>query len=407
MTRAEPVGTPVWPDPEGGPLADAERIGVYLNNAATSWPKPEPVVRAMDACMRGAGSAMRQAGGEGARVMNACRDRLAELLDAPEPGRFVLLPGCTYALNLALFGLPWREGDGVVISGLEHHAVSRPARKLAARRGVRLGIAPYAPGRPFDLDWLETTLRAGGVRLVAVTAASNITGEVLPVREIVGLAHEHGALALVDAAQAAGLMPLSIREIGCDMLAFAGHKGLLGPLGVGGLWLRPGLTLDTLAEGGTGGDSGKHELSGSCPSTYEVGSHNLPAIAGLEAGVRWLLDLGVDTVRRHEHALASRLRNGLRAAPGLTFLGGEPEHGRTGVVSFTVDGVEPRTFADRLAAERGVASRAGFHCAPLAHETLGTIDRGGCVRLSVGFFNTESDVDEGVAAVRAVAGAPA
>lgn len=406
-----PVNPPKTPDAcafdpgeesDLAPIAQ-ENVRVYLNNAATTWPKPDPVIAAIEGCIRGAGSAMRQDGGTGGDLMSACRRTVARFLGAPTTDRLMLLPGCTYALNLAILGLPWQDGDVMVISGLEHHAVSRPARKLVARRGVRLETSPYAPGSPFDLEWLESVLKTGRVRLVATTMASNVTGEVLPTPQIVRLARAHGVLSLVDAAQAAGIRPVSIAELDCDMLAFAGHKGLLGPLGIGGLWLAEGITLETLAEGGTGGDSGKHEMSGSCPSNYEVGSHNLPAIAGLGAGVRWLSKLGVETVEHYENTLAARLRSGLGNIPGLTLWGADSELGRTGVVSFTFDGVNPKDTAARLADEHMIACRAGFHCAPLAHETIGTLPLGGTVRLSPGFFNTEADIDHAIAAVEAVA----
>ncbi len=376
-----------------------DEVRVYLNNAATTWPKPEPVITAVRDCLRGCGSAMRQAGGSGAGVMDLCRNAVAAFLNVPSPERLTFLPGCTYALNLALHGLDWHAGDVVAMSGLEHHAVSRPIRKVAERCGVRFEVSPYAPGRPFDLAWLEALLKRERVRLVAHSMASNVTGEILPTRDIVRLARAHGALTLVDSAQAAGLIPVDVAGIGCDMFAFAGHKGLLGPLGIGGLWAREGLQLDTIAEGGTGGDSGKHDMVARFPAGYEVGSHNLPAIAGLGAGVAWLAPIGPAAVHAYEGRLADRLRDALADLPGLRIIGGRPPEGCTAVVSFTVAGRAPRDIADQLAARFGVAARGGFHCAPLAHETLGTLPLGGTVRLSPGFFNIEADIDHAAQAV--------
>lgn len=397
-TPYEPLDPQRAEETDLAPL-DAASVRVYLNNAATTWPKPDPVIAAVDACLRHSGSAMRQDGGRGGDLMAACRGSIAELLNAGQPDRVTLLPGCTYATNLAILGLPWAPGDAIAISGLEHHAVSRPARKVSARLGVRLLVSPYRPGTPYDLDWLRARLVEGRVRLVATTYASNLTGEILPIAEIVALAKSHGALTLVDAAQAAGLIPIDLAALGCDMLAFAGHKGLMGPLGVGGLWLRPGLSLDTLAEGGTGGDSGKHELSGKVPSTYEVGSHNLPAIAGLHAGVRWLTALGVERLHRYEASLADALRSGLAEINGLRLLGAPTPQGRTPAVAFNAADasgrpIDPKRIAAELGNTHGIACRAGFHCAPLAHESAGTLELGGAVRLSPGFFNTHDDILE-------------
>ncbi|MEM7622830.1 MAG: aminotransferase class V-fold PLP-dependent enzyme [Planctomycetota bacterium] len=411
---------------------------IYLNNAATTWPKPDPVLRAVDDCLKGPAAAMRQeigatggtgkdGGGKG--VMDACREIVSDLLNIPHPERLSLLPGCTYAINLAMHGQPWAAGDRLVISGLEHHAVSRPARKIARDHGVVLEISPYARNRPFDLEWLEATLKAGCVRMVAVTASSNVTGQVLPIAEITRLAKQHGVMVLIDAAQAAGVLPLDVAalaggdpDMGPDMVAFAGHKGLFGPLGIGCLYTRPGLKLRTLAEGGTGGDSGKHEMTNDAPSLYEVGSHNLPAIAGLAAGARWVASLGVEAVHAYEGALSSRLREGLAELPGVTVVAGGDDcapHGRTPVVSFTHAEKTPKEISGALA-RRGISTRAGFHCAPLAHETIGTLSRpvsseigpdggpceptgpspmDGTVRMSPGFFSTMGEMDETVGAV--------
>lgn len=365
---------------------------IYFNNAATSWPKPEPVYKAIDACLRAHGSPMRSVGA-GADAMHACREEIASFLGIADPGRLGFLPGCTYALNLAILGLPWVEGDVAIMSGLEHHAVSRPLRKTVRERGIRLEVAPYSPDDPIDLALVESVLKRGRVRLVACTMASNVTGDILPVAEVIRLAHRYDALCLVDAAQTAGVLPIDVGALGPDMVAFAGHKAMFGPPGIGGLYVAPHVQLRTLAEGGTGHDSGKHEMSGSFPASFEVGTHNLPAISGLAEGVRWIRQTGLDAIRKHECRLAERLVSGLREIRGIKVHGGARPDRRTSVASLTFEGQSPQDVGRRLAERHQVVGRFGYHCAPLAHETIGTLPGPGTFRLSVGYFNTDEEVD--------------
>lgn len=383
---------------------------IYLNNAATTFPKPECVGEAMQRVLAAAGSAGRDALGpgchDGKALLECCRETVAGFLNAPDPSRLCFLPGCTYALNLAIQGLAWEAGDVALMSGLEHHAVSRPIRKVAIERGAEFAVAPYEPGEPVDLGWLESRLREGGVRLVACTMASNVTGEVVDVAAVCRLAREHGATTLIDAAQSVGMIEIDVGALGCDMLAFAGHKGLFGPPGVGGLWIRDGLELRTLAEGGTGSDSGRHEIGGACPCRYEVGTHNLPAIAGVAAGAAWVRERGVASIAQHERALVGRLIEGLGAIEGVTVHGGRDLERRTSAVSVTIRGMDPASAAAGLA-QRGITTRAGFHCAPLAHETIGTLAGGGTLRLSPGAFTSEREIDLTIEAMREIVGEPA
>ncbi|MCH7872069.1 MAG: aminotransferase class V-fold PLP-dependent enzyme, partial [Planctomycetes bacterium] len=296
---------------------------IYLNNAATSWPKPDVVYTTVDKCFREMDSPMRNAS-EGVLhgdLMTESRNVIAPFFGIRDPARLILTPGCTYALNLAILGVDWKSGDVAIMSGLEHHAVSRPIRKLAIERGVRFEVAPYEPGRPIDLDFVEQVLRRNRVRLVVCTMASNVTGDIFPVEEVVALAHRYDTLCLIDAAQASGILDVNVERIGADLLAFAGHKGLFGPPGLGGLYVAPGIDLRTLAEGGTGGDSGEHGMSHKVPSTYEVGTHNLPAIAGLSAGVQWIKETGLDQIQAHERKLAGCFIEGVSEIPGVKVYG--------------------------------------------------------------------------------------
>jgi cysteine desulfurase family protein len=369
---------------------------VYFNNAATTWPKPEIVYETSDDCFRSLNSPERTISDEGTRnsaMMSTCRGEVAEFFGIMDPKRLVFLPSATYALNLAIHGLPWREGDVIVMSGLEHHAVSRPVRKVAKAHGAQFKIAPYTRENPIDLDFVEDQLKAGNVKLLACTMASNVTGDILPSQELGELADRYGALYLVDASQSAGVLPVDVEELRADMLAFAGHKGLFGPPGIGGLFVRKGIELETLAEGGTGKDSGKHEMSGRFPSNFEVGTHNLLSIVGMTAGVRWIRQADRTALREHETRLAERFAAGVSELPGVTVYGSSDASRRTAVVSMTMDGVTPASVAKWLAEKHNIATRAGYHCAPLAHETIGTLPGEGTIRFSFGFANTMDEIE--------------
>ncbi|MGE3354815.1 MAG: aminotransferase class V-fold PLP-dependent enzyme, partial [Planctomycetota bacterium] len=336
--------------------------------------------------------------GENAARYREAHAAIAAFLDLPAPERLMLTPSCTSALALVLADLPWQPGDAVVTSQLEHHALARPAQRLAAERGVRHVVAPYRPDAPIDLDAVEAALRSGGVRLVAVTGASNITGERLPIAELTALAHAHGAQVLLDAAQLAGLVPLSIAALGVDLVAFTGHKGMLGPLGIGGFWAAPHVAFACPSAGcDVGGDA---PPSSPYPGFCDVGSVNLPAAAGLAAALRWL-HAREPALRRRPLELAQRLARECRQRPRCHVLGGDGA--RTATVSMAIDGL-PLERAQEHFRDRGVIVRAGQHCAPVALAALG--QPAGCVRVSFGADSAADDVDAVLAAIDAVATAP-
>lgn len=365
---------------------------IYLNNAATTWPKPEVVYEAVNRALRAAGSLGRTAGTNVETPLEGARARIAGFLGIDDPRRLAFVPGCTYACNIAIQALEWKAGERILTSGLEHNAVSRPVRLVAERHKVDFACAPYAPGNPMDLDWVESELKRGKVRLVAAMMASNVTGEILPYRELRELTRRHGALLMLDAAQAGGVLPISMRELQPDLCVFAGHKGLYGTTGAGLLYVAPGLEQQLFVVGGTGKDSGKVEMSRKMPDQFEVGTHNAMALAGLEAGVRWLQDVGVDRVLAHERALTRRFVDGLRKRSDVHLYGGDDLSKRLGVASVRFLGRAPKDVGGWLA-ERGVVTRTGFHCAPLAHQTIGSHPHGGTVRFSFGWPNTELEVD--------------
>lgn len=373
----------------------------YLDNGATSWPKPDAVYEAMDQSFRGLFSPKRgtaKAARAGAEKLLGARQVLATLIGAADPMRIAFTPGATYALNLAIQAFPWQAGDAVVMSAVEHHALSRPVRKVARDKGVRFHIVPYADDCPFDLAAYEALLQSDpAIKLVATTHASNVIGCVLPVAEIGRLARDHNILYLVDGAQTAGVLPIDVDAMNIDMLAMAGHKSLLGPPGVGALYVSERVDavapLNTFIEGGTGNDSGKHPMRMTLPDGIEVGTIPLPNIVALAEGVRWVMAQGVDKIHAQEMALLDRLLAGLQANPKVTIYGPTDLSLKVPVMSFNVAGQHPKALGERLFDEAGIALRAGFHCAPMAHEAIGTIETGGTLRASIGPFTTEADID--------------
>lgn len=381
---------------------------VYLDNAATSFPKPTAVYDAVDAYQREIGVAVgRGSYGEALdaqRIVDRCRQRAASLFGAESPSRMVFTYSGTDGLNLALLGL-CRPGDHVVTSVLEHNSVLRPLRWLQVRRGIEITlVSPRADGRIEPAD-VRDCLRPE-TRLVAILHASNVTGAVQPIAEIGELARRNGSLVLIDAAQTAGHATLDVSRMPVDVVACPGHKGLLGPLGTGLVYLRPGLEeqLDCYRLGGTGTQSEDDHQPRQMPDRYEAGNHNAPGLAGLEAGLAFLQSETIEKVRSTEAGLTGLLVEGLRSLPRVTVYGhASPQTPHVGVVSFNVAGFAPHEAASILDESFGIQARAGLHCAPGAHRWLGTLDGGGTVRFSVGPLTTASEIDHALASVRELA----
>ena len=376
---------------------------VYLDYAATSAVRPEAVVEAVARYLRDVGATPGRAGHRGAveagRVVLRCRRKLAELFNIPgDPGRVTFHLNATHALNTALFGL-LRPGDRVVRTEYDHNAVRRPVLALAQRGVQAVVVEGDAHG---GIGYVEVEHALKSARLLVITHANNVIGNALPVADLAERAHAAGALVLVDAAQSAGHLPIDVQAMGIDLLAFTGHKGLLGPQGTGGLWVREGIEVPPSFFGGTGGDSDSPDMPELLPDRLEAGSMNGPGIAGLLAGVEWVTTRGVDAIHHQESALKQRLWTALSAIPGVTMQ--SPMHGDagTGIVTITIDGVDSAEAARRLDGEFGVLVRAGLHCAPESHVLLGT-EQTGAVRLSVGWATTGADVERAVKAVAHVA----
>ncbi len=378
----------------------------YLDNAATSWPKPDEVAAAMMRYLRDVGASP---GRSAHRLANAAehirldaREAVAELIGLRDPLRVIFTGNATTALNLVLFGL-LEPGTHVVTSAIEHNAVMRPLRALESR-GVGVTVVPCGPDGALRAADVEAALRRE-TRLIVMNHASNVCGTVLPVREIGVIARRHGVPLLVDAAQTVGVWPLDLGADHIDLLAFTGHKGLLGPPGVGGLAFGERFDvarLPPLVHGGTGSRS-EHEVQPEfLPDKYEAGTPNAVGLAGLAAGARHVLQRGIADIRRHEQALTKLLLEGLAGLPGVTVQGTREAARQTAVVSFTVAGCSASHIAAQLDEEFGVLCRPGLHCAPQAHRTLGTLP-GGTVRFSPGLFTTEADIGYALDGLRRLA----
>ncbi|MFH1145180.1 MAG: aminotransferase class V-fold PLP-dependent enzyme [Candidatus Eisenbacteria bacterium] len=379
---------------------------IYLDHAATAWPKAPGVARAMGEFLDRVGANPGRSGHrlsvEAGRIVYAARETIARLLGAPDPLRVIFTANATEALNIALHGL-LRPGDHVITSSIEHNSMMRPLRTLE-QVGVRLTVTTCAQDGSLDPEDIEAAI-ASDTALIALAHASNVVGTLLPIREIGEIARRHGVLLLVDAAPTAGCVPIDMGEDGIDLLAFTGHKSLYGPPGTGGLVLGNRVDarrLRPLKQGGTGSRSDREEQPEFLPDMLECGTLNSSGIAGLAHAARWVMDQGVAEIGHREEDLTRRLIAGLRGIPGVTLHGRLQVEGRTAVLSFTIEGREPSEIGECLDAEHGILCRVGLHCAPAAHRTIGTFPRG-TVRFSPGVHVTDEAVDRAVEAVARLA----
>lgn len=375
---------------------------IYLDHAATSWPKPDCVHEAVLRFMRDVGATPGRSGhrlsNEAERTRLDAREALAELFGIADPMRVIFTLNGTTALNLVIRGL-LPPGSHVVTTGMEHNAVMRPLR-AAEQDGVTVTVAPCGSDGTLVPAAIHEHLRPD-TRLIIVNHASNVCGTILPIREIGAQARERGIPLLVDAAQTAGCQPIDLHADHIDLLAFTGHKSLLGPSGTGGLVIGEDFDVDRLpplVHGGTGSRSEHMTQPDFLPDKYEAGTANGAGLAGLAAGVRFILARGVADIRQHGRTLTQKLIDGLGAIAGVRVHGSLDAHCQTAPVSFTIKNQAPSTTAQRLDEEFGILCRPGLHCAPRAHETLGTLPDG-TVRFAPGPFTTARDVDDALAAV--------
>ena len=385
---------------------------IYFDNAATSWPKPpgvaEAMVHFMEAVGANPGRAAHRQAVESGRIVYGAREAVAELFHAPDPLRVVWCKNVTEALNLALQGL-LRPGDHVVASSMEHNSMMRPLRALEGQPeqgsdGVEVTVVACSPLGELDPGDIQAAIRPD-TRLVALNHASNVVGTVLPVAEVGAICRERGVLLLVDAAQTGGAYPIDVQADQIDLLGFTGHKSLGGPMGTGGLIVGERVDetqIEPLVRGGTGSRSEHERQPDFLPDMCESGTPNVVGLAGLRAGVRWVLERGVEAIRAHEVTLTHALIEGLRAIPGVTVYGALDAELQTATVSFNIEKMEPSEAGLRLDDEYGIMCRVGLHCAPAAHKTLGTFPVG-TVRFGLGAFNTLDEIETALQAVHQLA----
>ncbi|UCF09216.1 MAG: aminotransferase class V-fold PLP-dependent enzyme [Thermoplasmata archaeon] len=369
---------------------------IYFDNAATSWPKPESVISAMVNFSKNIGANPGRSGHrlsiEAGRVVNDAREKVAELFGVIDPMRVVFGLNATDALNLAMRGI-LRKGDHVITSSMEHNSVMRPLRDLE-RQGVELSVAQCSKEGILDPRDIGDAIRKN-TRMIVLNHASNIVGTLLPVREVGKQARESGILLLVDAAQTAGCVPIDMNRDFIDLLAFTGHKSLQGPQGTGGLII--GMEFDIeelrpLKAGGTGSRSEFEHQPDFLPDRYESGTLNTVGLAGLAAGVKFVMDETVKRIREKEMELARRFLEGAGDIPGCSLYGPKDEQKQTSTISFNLDNHSPSETGLTLDEKFGIMCRVGLHCAPAAHRTIGTFPNG-TVRFGFGYFNSEEEVD--------------
>jgi cysteine desulfurase family protein len=375
---------------------------IYFDNAATSWPKPsqvkEAMVRFMDEIGANPGRSGHLLSIEAARVLHETREALSLCFHVKDSSRIVFTHNATESINLGLKGL-LKPKDHVITSSMEHNSVMRPLRDLE-KKGIELSIIPCSRKGILDPQEVKKKIRSN-TRMIVLNHASNVTGNLLPIREVGLIARKHNLLFLVDAAQTAGAYPIDMEQDGIDLLAFTGHKSLYGPQGTGGLVI--GIRVKEkemipLKQGGTGSRSESEEQPDFLPDRFESGTPNSVGIAGLLAGIQFVLEKGIEQIHQHEISLIEKLIKGLKELPQVRLYGPENGSERIATLSFNIAHQSPSDVAFRLEREFGILCRPGLQCAPAAHRTIGTFPEG-TVRFSLSFSNSEEEVERALQAV--------
>jgi cysteine desulfurase family protein len=376
---------------------------IYLDNAATSWPKPEIVYQTMDRFLRekggNPGHGSHSLAESASKVVNDTRLQVARFLHVPEADRVVFTLNCTDSINIALKGL-LKPGDQVIISSLEHNAVLRPLNKLV-EKGVEIIRVPISRETGYCLVHEIEKAITPKTRLIEMIHSSNVNGVIQPVAEYGALARRHDLVFMVDAAQSAGHIPIDVQNSNIDLLAFSGHKGTLGPPGVGALYISPRISLETLREGGTGSFSESDSQPQKLPDKFESGTLNSVGIAGLGAGIKFILEKGLNNIFKHENDLIQQLIQGLLVIPGVTIYKAKDGAGQLPAVSINVEGYDPGEVGAILDQAFDIKVRTGLHCSPAAHKSIGTFPKG-TIRLSPGYFNTEGEIELTLQAIKKI-----
>lgn len=377
----------------------------YLDNAATSFPKPPCVAEAVVHFMNEVGSSESRSAYassvDASRILYKCRKELSSLIGQVDASRTIFTHNATHAINTALYGL-LKQGDVVVVSALEHNALMRPLYELSKTRGVEVRVVSATPWCGLDLDEAKRAMK--GAKLVACVHANNVTGALMPISRLSEYAHQMGALMMVDASQSVGAMPCLMSDLGADILCGSGHKGLLGPMGTGFLSLGESVEVDflsTLMQGGTGSLSEEEIQPSFLPDKFESGTPNMHGIAGLLASLLWIKQRGVEHIHAHELALRQRLYDGLCEIPNVQVC--KVDAIATSTLSFWMKHKRVSQIGLELDRDFGICARIGLHCSPQTHKSIGTFEEGGTVRLSAGVFSTEDEIDNALYAISKIA----
>lgn len=384
---------------------EGERLmsGIYMDNAATTYPKPESVYLAMDNFNRymggNPGRGSNQQSIRASSVLLETRQSLANLFNIEECLDIAFTANVTESLNIGLKGV-LRPGDHVITTSMEHNAVARPLFALG-KQGIEWTPVTCAADGTLDPDDLRRAIKSN-TRMICTLHASNLTGTIMPIKEIGSIARSAGIIYMVDSAQSAGVLPIDVKEDHIDILAFTGHKGLFGPQGTGGIYINPVMKIKLLKEGGTGSLSEYLEQPDFMPDMLESGTLNTPGIVGLGAGIAFINEQGMDKIYQHEQKLLTQLIDGLQQIKGIKLYGPADIKRRTAVLAFNIEGMDCGELSSRLDYEFGITTRSGIHCAPLAHQTIGSFNSGSC-RLSPGYFNTSEDIINTLQAIETLA----
>jgi cysteine desulfurase family protein len=375
---------------------------IFFNSAATTAMKPLAVLEAISAFYRTSGSLTSNRGSgfssEGENLLTDCKTLLARLFNISQPERIAFCHSATHAINLALFGI-LKSGDHVITTIYEHNSVLRPLSALK-KRGISFDIIGAKNNQSLDLESLENHIKKNTAMIIA-NHSSNVTGDILPIKDIGEIAAKHNIIFMLDASQSAGLLNIDVVKNNIGLLAFTGHKSLYGPMGTGGLYFAPGLDPEPLIYGGTGTFSESFEQPDILPDKYEAGTPNLIGLAGLTEGVRFILQTGCDEIYKHGKTLRSLFIENVKQIQGVRLIGVHNERLTTPVVSITVDGIDSNEIGEILETSFEIIVRPGLHCAPLIHKHLKTFESG-TVRFSFCYFNTREEVIEGSEALRTI-----
>ncbi|MCR8745889.1 aminotransferase class V-fold PLP-dependent enzyme [Romboutsia lituseburensis] len=375
---------------------------IYLDNAATTYPKPEKVYDAVLDCMKNycanPGRAGHKLAMRAAREIYDARENIAKLFNIDNPMTIVFTNNATDSLNLAIKGVV-KKGDHIITTSMEHNSVIRPIKSLE-KDGIENTIVECDKDGFLNPEDIKNAIKEN-TKLIVTTHASNVAGTIVDIKEVGKIAKEKNVLYLVDASQTAGVYDINVKDINVDMIAAPGHKCLLGPQGTGILYIREDLKIDILKEGGTGSRSEDLFQPDLTPDKYESGTHNTPGIVGLNEGVKFILETGVDSIRAHEEELCQYMLDRLNEVPNIVIYGPKDSKKRAAVISINIPKIDSGEITFLLDSEYDIATRSGIHCAPLAHKTLGTLEQG-AVRFSLGYFNTKNDIDEAVRALKEI-----